>query len=105
MNPTDATGANRGRRSSDSGGAPDQPVRARILALAQTHGLADAAPRPLETMAEAITRLAGNDCPHDLASRALVRLCQAGVLTLEEGQAWLLELDAEASSSSEQAGA
>jgi hypothetical protein len=73
-------------------------IRSQILALAEQHGVLSAHGSH-ELKAEAISRLADNDLPQDDASRCLVRLRRAGVLTPAQGHDWLLRLHEEETAS------
>jgi hypothetical protein len=67
--------------------ATDHPdgisARERILALARTHGISYR-PDPLDDLADAFTRLAGDDVELDDTELLLLALARAGCVSVEE---------------------
>lgn len=66
-------------------------THARILAMAQTHGIT-IAPSALDTFGETIARLADNDLEHSDATRALIALRQANILSQKDSVQLLSDL-------------
>jgi len=67
------------------------PTHDRILALAKEHGITFT-PSALDTFGETITRLADNDLEHTDATRALIALRQANILSQEDSAKLLSDL-------------